>query len=83
MNIFVANLSFHVNEDQLMELFGKYGDVTSVKIIIDKFKGRSKGYGFVDMPNDDEAIQAIESLNGFELEGRNMVAKKSEPRPGK
>lgn len=81
MNIFVANLPYQVNEDKLLELFEKYGEVSSVKIIVDKLKGRSKGYGFVEMPSDEEGSRAIESLNGFELDGRAIAVKKSEPKP--
>lgn len=81
MNIFVANLPYQVNEDKLRELFENYGEVSSIKIISDKFTGRSKGYGFVEMPADPEGSKAIEALNGFEIEGRNIAVKKSEPKP--
>lgn len=82
MNIFVAKLSYQTREDQLQALFEKFGEVSSVKIIFDKYEGRSKGYGFVEMPNDDEANQAIEALNDSEIDGRRIVAKQSEPRGG-
>jgi len=64
MNIFVSNISFKVREQALAELFGNYGEVTSVRIIKDKETKRSKGYGFVEMANDDEANAAINALNG-------------------
>ncbi len=80
MNIFVTRLSYQTKEDQVQSLFEQYGAVSSVKIIYDKFEGRSKGYGFVEMPNDEEAQQAINALNDSELDGRTIVVKKSEPR---
>jgi RNA recognition motif-containing protein len=64
MNIFVSNISFKVREQALSELFSTYGEVTSVRIIKDKETKRSKGYGFVEMANDDEANAAINALNG-------------------
>lgn len=82
MNIFVAKLSYQTREDQLQTLFEKFGEVSSTKIIFDKYEGRSKGFGFVEMPNDEEALQAIEALNDSELDGRRIVVKKSEPRSG-
>ncbi|MCB0661980.1 MAG: RNA-binding protein [Saprospiraceae bacterium] len=80
MNIFVAKLNFDTNESGLQNAFEQFGDVDSVKIIMDKFTGRSKGYGFVEMPNDDEARDAIANLNEQELDGRTIVVKKAEPR---
>jgi len=80
MNIFVAKLSFNTEEADLRDAFEEYGEVSSVKIIIDKFTGRSKGFGFVEMDNDDEAQNAIAELNDAELDGRTIVVKKAEPR---
>lgn len=80
MNIFVTKLSYQTKEDQLQSLFEQFGEVSSVKIIYDKFEGRSKGFGFVEMDNDEEAQQAINALNETELDGRTIVVKKSEPR---
>ncbi len=80
MNIFVAKLDYSVDESGLREVFEQYGEVDSVKIIKDKFTGRSKGYGFVEMPNDDEALRAIEELNDTELNNRTIVVKKAYPR---
>ncbi len=65
MNIFVSNISFKVRENTLRELFSQYGTVERVKIIKDRDTQRSKGYGFVEMPSDEEALKAIEALNGF------------------
>jgi len=72
MNIYVGNLHYGLSEDDLKNVFLEYGAVDSVKIITDKFSGRSKGFGFVDMPNDDEAQRAIDELNDTDLKGRNM-----------
>ena len=80
MNIFVAKLNFDTDENSLRQLFEGYGEVDSVKIIMDKFTGRSKGYGFVEMPNDDEGQAAIGDLNDQEFDGRTIVVKKAEPR---
>ena len=81
MNIFVANLSFQTKEEELKQIFEEYGEVDSVKIITDRYSGRSKGYGFVEMTSDDDALKAIESLNDKEFNGRNIVVKKANPRP--
>jgi RNA recognition motif-containing protein len=70
MNIYVGNLHFNVNEDELRKAFEEYGEVASVKIITDKYSGRSKGFGFVEMPNDKEAQEGINNLNGAEIKGR-------------
>ncbi|MCI5081821.1 MAG: RNA-binding protein [Saprospiraceae bacterium] len=80
MNIFVAKLSFDTQESDLQYAFEEFGAVDSVKIIMDKFTGRSKGYGFVEMPDDDEAQNAIDNLNDSDLDGRTIVVKKAEPR---
>ena len=80
MNIFVAKLNFDTRESDLQHAFEAHGAVDSVKIIIDKFTGRSKGFGFVEMPNDDEAQSAIDALNDQEFDGRTIVVKKAEPR---
>jgi RNA recognition motif-containing protein len=81
MNIFVANLNFKVQEEDLRETFEAYGEVESARVITDRNTGRSKGFGFVEMPNSDEANRAIEELNDKEFEGRNMVVKVAEERP--
>ncbi len=81
MNIFVGSLPWSIEEADLRESFEAYGAVDSVKVVTDKFTGRSKGFGFVEMPNDDEALKAIEELNGATVEGRTIVVNKSEPKP--
>ena len=81
MNIFVGSLPFSVEEADLRGYFEEYGTVESVKIISDKFTGRSKGFGFVEMPDDAEAQKAIDELNGGTIEGRKIVVNKSEPKP--
>lgn len=81
MNIFVGSLPWATEEDDLRGQFEAYGEVSSVRIITDKFTGRSKGFGFVEMPDDDAAQKAIDELNGSEMGGRNIVVNKSEPKP--
>jgi len=80
MNIYVGNLSWEVSEDELKEAFEAHGQVASVNIITDKYTGRSRGFGFVEMSVDDEARAAIESLNNTELKGRNMNVNEARPR---
>ncbi|WP_159518358.1 RNA recognition motif domain-containing protein [Sunxiuqinia indica] len=77
MNIFVGNLNYAITEDDMREIFEEYGELSSVKLITDKFTGRSKGFGFVEMPDAEEAKKAIEELNGAEVEGRSMVVNES------
>lgn len=80
MNIFVAGLPFQTQEDQLRQTFENYGEVDSVKIVMDRDSGRSKGFGFVEMPNDEEANSAINSLNDSEYGGRTIVVKQARER---
>lgn len=80
MNIFVAKLSYNTTEDQLQSAFEQYGQVDSVKIIMDKFEGRSKGFGFVEMPEEGEGQAAIDGLNETEIDGRQIVVKKARPK---
>jgi RNA recognition motif-containing protein len=80
MNIFVARLNYDTQELDLQDEFETFGAVDSVKIIMDKFTGRSKGFGFVEMPNDDEAQAAIDGLNDKEVDGRTIVVKQAEER---
>lgn len=80
MNIYVSNISFSLTEGDLQEAFEEFGGVSSVKIITDKFTGKSKGFGFVEMDNDSEAETAIEQLNGAELSGRAIQVKKALPK---
>jgi RNA recognition motif-containing protein len=78
MDIFVGSLPFKMDEEELKALFEHLGEVDSVKIIIDKATRQNKGFGFVQMPNEAEALKAIEELNGFEVMGRKIVVNKSE-----
>jgi RNA recognition motif-containing protein len=77
MNIYAGSLHFKMNEAELRELFEEYGEVSSAKIIFDKYSGKSKGFGFVEMPNDAEAKKAIEELNGSEIQGRKIIVNQS------
>jgi RNA recognition motif-containing protein len=80
MNIYVGNLSYEVTEEDLKEAFGVFGGVDNVKIIKDNYTGRSKGFGFVEMPAKSEAESAIEGLNGKDLKGRNLNVNEARPR---
>ena len=80
MNIYVSNLGFGVQNDELKKLFTPYGDVSSVNVIIDKVTNRSRGFGFVDMPNDTAAENAIKELNGVSMEGRTIKVNEAKPR---
>jgi RNA recognition motif-containing protein len=81
MNIYVGNLSWNLKDQDLSNLFAAHGEVSSAKIVNDKFTNRSKGFGFVEMPNDDQAQAAIAALNGSEVDGRNIVVNESRPKP--
>ena len=78
MNIYVSNLSFRTSEADLKDLFAKFGTVTSAKIITDRETGRSKGFGFIEMPDDEAAKKAISEANGAELYGRTIVVNEAE-----
>ena len=80
MNIYVGNLSWNVEENKLQAIFEEHGTVNSVRIITDKFTGKKKGFGFVEMPNDDEANQAIEKLNGTEVDQRPITVNVAQER---
>jgi RNA recognition motif-containing protein len=80
MNIYIGNLDYAVNEQNLQELFQQYGEVATAKIITDKFTGRSKGFGFVEMPNDGDATSAIEALNGTAMKNRNISVTEARPK---
>ena len=80
MNIYVGNLAYSLQDDELQEIFAEYGAVASAKIIIDKMTNKSKGFGFVEMTNDDEAKNAIEHLNQAELEGRTLIVNEARER---
>ena len=79
MNIFVAKISFQTTEEDLNEAFSEYGTVTTARVIIDKRSGCSKGYGFVEMEDDDAAQKAIAEMDGSELQGRTIVVKVANP----
>ena len=83
MNIYVSNLSFNVQDDDLRGFFEGYGEVSSAKIITDKFTNKSRGFGFVEMPNDVEGQKAIAELNGGVVEGRNINVTEARPREEK
>ena len=80
MNIYVGNLSWNLKDQDLSNLFATHGEVISAKIVNDKFTNRSKGFGFVEMANDDQAQAAIAALNGTEVDGRNIVVNESRPK---
>lgn len=80
MNIYVGNISYSSSEEDLKELFGQFGEVESVKIITDRETGRSKGFGFVEMTDDEAGKQAIEEINGKEIGGRNLKVNMARPR---
>jgi RNA recognition motif-containing protein len=84
MNIYVGNLPYKMRDDDLGKLFSTYGTVSESKVVVDKVSGRSKGFGFVEMPNQAEGDEAIKQLDGKEIEGRNIkvnVAKPKEEKP--
>ena len=81
MNIYIGNMSFDVTEADLRQAFEGFGQVESVRIIQDRYTGRSKGFGFVDMPTEAEAQSAIEGLNGTDLKGRSINVNEARPRP--
>ena len=81
MNIYVGNLSWNLKDQDLSNLFASHGEVVSAKIVLDKFTNRSKGFGFVEMANDEQAQAAITALNGTEVDGRNIVVNESRPKP--
>ena len=80
MNLYVGNLSYDTKEDDLKTAFGAFGQVTEVRLITDRDTGRSKGFGFVEMPNSQEAQAAIQGLNGKELQGRTVTVNEARPR---
>ncbi|MEM9528189.1 MAG: RNA-binding protein, partial [Bacteroidota bacterium] len=82
MNLFVARLSWDTDEDTLQNTFSAYGEVESVKIILDRETGRSRGFGFVEMPNEEEAKAAIEALDQSDLDGRTIVVKENDRQGG-
>jgi len=80
MNIYVGNLDYSIEDVDLEGFFEEYGKVNSAKVITDKFSGKSKGFGFVEMENNDEAAKAMEELNGASVENREMVVNEARPK---
>ncbi len=81
MNIFVGNLDYNVTEETVRNLFERYGAVNSARVMTDRETGRSRGFAFVEMPNDTEAGQAIAALNGYNLDGRGLNVNEARPKP--
>ncbi|HHT61893.1 MAG TPA: RNA-binding protein [Bacteroidales bacterium] len=80
MNIFIGSLPFAVKDEALKELFATYGEVSSARVVTDKFTGRSKGFGFVEMEDEVATKKAIAELNGSEIQGRTIVVNEAKPR---
>jgi len=80
MNIYVGNLSFRTDDNELRNVFAEFGEVTSAKVIMDRETNRSRGFGFVEMANDAEGNAAIEALNGADVGGRNLRVNEARPR---
>ena len=80
MNIYIGNLSYEITDDEVRDIFSPHGEVSSVSIIKDKYSGQSKGFGFVEMPNQAEAEEAIKTLNESELKGRNIKVNQAKPK---
>ncbi|SRR5258707_3550456 len=80
MNIYVSNLSFNVQDEDLREFFASYGEITSAKVIMDKVTGQSRGFGFVEMPDDAAAKKAIAELDNATVEGRNIRVNEARPK---
>ncbi|HEV3251461.1 MAG TPA: RNA-binding protein [Puia sp.] len=80
MNIYVSNLSFNVRDEDLQEYFAEYGEVSSAKVIMDKFTNKSRGFAFVEMPSDEAANKAIQELDGATVDGRTIGVSVAKPR---
>ena len=81
MDIYVGNLPYQADDQKLQELFAQHGTVTSARVIVDKFSGESKGFGFVEMPDKTEALTAIKATNEQDFMGRNLRVNESQPKP--
>ena len=81
MNIYAGNLSYNTQDNELHEAFSEFGEVSSAKVIMDRDTGRSKGFGFVEMANDEDGKKAIEALDGTDLDGRTIKVNEARPRP--
>jgi RNA recognition motif-containing protein len=80
MNLYIGNLAWGVTDQELQELLSQYGNVASAKVVTDKITKRSRGFGFAEMPNEDEALKAINELNGKPVKGRNITINEARPR---
>jgi RNA recognition motif-containing protein len=80
MRIYVGNLPYSVTDDDLRDVFGQFGELASAEVVTDKFSGQSKGFGFVDMPDNGDAQQAIKALNDTNLKGRKLTVNEARPR---
>ena len=80
MNLYVGNMPYDATEDALQEAFGQFGEVAKVSIITDRFSGRPRGFGFVEMPNDTEAQAAVEGMNGKDFLGRELTVSEARPK---
>ena len=80
MRIYVGNLPYSVTDDELRDVFSDFGELVSAEVVKDKFSGQSKGFGFVEMPNNSEADQAIKALNDTDLKGRKLTVNEARPR---
>lgn len=80
MNIYISNINYATKSESLGELFAQYGEVSSANIITDRETGRSRGFGFVEMPNDEEGQKAIEATNGIEFEGKTLTVNVARPK---
>jgi len=80
MNIYVGNLSYEITEDELRQAFAANGEVGAVNVVTDRYTGRPRGFAFVEMPQDEQARQAIQKLNGTALKGRNITVNEARPR---
>jgi cold-inducible RNA-binding protein len=83
MNIYVGNLAFGVTDEDLRELFAAYGDVESASVVKDRFSGESRGFGFVEMPARNDAMEAITALNGKDVNGRSIIVNEAKPKAPK
>jgi RNA recognition motif-containing protein len=81
MRIYVGNLPYSATDEDLREAFGEFGELASAEVVTDKFSGQSKGFGFVEMPNNADADQAIKALNDTMLKGRKLTVNEARPRP--
>ena len=82
-SLFVGNISFKTTESELRAVFEPFGEIERVRVITDQVTGRSRGFGFVDMANDDEALKAISAINGKEVDGRPLNVSEAKPRPAR